>query len=162
MTRFVAIACAILLTPGAWSAETPSLAELRAIPASSPLRPWALGEAAKILYRNEDWSAFFGLAYYIRLHGGQPKVRALEALALIRHCRWTEAYAVAQEPQIASEAAPIIAFLKMQPGLVEKPAPVPPPSFERRRHFWAVQGPRLEDPFRWRLLIDSQCPEKKP
>lgn len=133
--------------------------------ADSGLRSWQLGEAAKARYRQEDWPAFFGLARYIHLHANELEcarhVRALEALARLRHCRWSEAAAIAQEPALTEEAAAIRAFLSLQPSLVEQPAPIAAPAFSRRRWFWQFGDAMKSDPLRWRVVVESLCPEAR-
>jgi hypothetical protein len=129
----------------------------------SSLRSWELGEAAKARYRAGDWPAFFGLALYVERHAPEldcaPQVRLLEALARLRHCRWAEASRLASEPAIAGQAAPLQAFLELQPGLVEQPSRIAPPAFSRRRWFWQLSEPREKDPLQWRVVVESLCPE---
>lgn len=78
-----------------------ALPALEAIPTSSPYFAWALLERARILYRAERWSEFFGTTYYLRLRFPESSqavsAQLLETLGLMRHCHWDEARSLWRE-----------------------------------------------------------------
>lgn len=68
-----------------------ALRSLQKIPAESELQPWALHEAMKVLYGQQRWTQFFGLASFAREHypisDMRDEMQLLEILALLRHCQ---------------------------------------------------------------------------
>ena len=101
----------------------------------------ALVEIQKINYIQEDWNRFFGLASYYRkkllssqekaILNFQQNLLALEALALIRHCRFSSArqvieWSLALAKNIKKPALKIqktAHFLKLQTKVGDKEKP---------------------------------------
>lgn len=71
---------------------------LENIPSSDPDFASAVGEIQKLHYRHQDWRKFFAYAQFYRLKYLSEEARpvsgrliALEAMALAKHCRWSNA-----------------------------------------------------------------------
>lgn len=133
-------------------------------------------EIQKINYIEQDWDRFFGLAYYYRKKflysytvsekNFKQEVLALEILALIRRCRFSEAsrvikWSLALAKKIKKDSSKIqktIYFFKLGKHLGEKEAWEI--DLEKQMDLWSVT-PRnirwLSNPKHVRVKVSNQC-----
>ena len=136
----------------------------------------AIVEIQKINYIQKDWSRFFGLAVYYRkkllssykesLKSFRQEMLALEILALIRHCRFSEALEIIEwslklAGELKKDSSKInktVHFFKFkkQVGNVKTQKT----DWKKQIHLWPVKSDRvkwLSNPKHLRMRVKSQC-----
>ena len=149
------------------------LAQLRKIPLNSSQAPWAMLEAAKIYYREQQWGHFFGISFFARKKFPDTKetdkLKLLETLALIRHCQWEFALELAKEGERLSKPPEkdqftfLLEFLPLATSLPTKNNPAKDTTTPSRRRLWPVRTLQkvFLDPFKYNRIIEPLCLEKK-
>jgi hypothetical protein len=153
----------------------PGLALLKKISAPSKFQNWAITEAAKVYYRQQQWPSFFGLASFARQHflhsSALDEIRLLEILALLRHCQ-NEA-AIEQVRLGLGQSTPgARKSFEMLASLLEV-APTAPDeekiaqtadraagdSFFRGKHLWPVPVAAAHnlDPWKLKRKVETRC-----
>lgn len=136
----------------------------------------AILELQKINYIEEDWDRFFGLASYYRkkllysteisVQNFRQEMLALEILALIRHCRLSEALRIIEwslwlAREINEDSSKIqktVHFLRLKTKIGEKR--VQKTDWERQINLWPVDTEsvkRLTNPKYLRMKVNSKC-----
>lgn len=135
--------------------------------------PWAIVEAGKVYYRLERWTEFFGIASYVR--NSLPttveteRLRLLETLGFLRHCRTEEAKQLIAEtletalPQNKKNFQTLADLLDVAPtapdadtGEDQTPrnaVKIP------RRQLWPIPATKSANlnPFQMRRKVESLC-----
>ena len=136
----------------------------------------AILEIQKINYIEKDWDRFFALASYYRkrllysteisVENFRQEMLALEILALIRHCRLSEALRIIEwslwlAREINKDSSTIqktVHFFKLKTKIGEKK--VQKIDWERQINLWPVDTEsvkRLGNPKHLRMKVNSQC-----
>lgn len=160
-----------------------ALEALMQTPRDSAELPLAVLESARIHYKQGRWSEFFGLAAYGRLAWPNTviaeKLRILESMALLRHCRVEKASGVLSIPAPASfdkapKAPPFMKARKLMTDWLQiaKEATFNDPSKDPKKkpegvfqheNYWPVKleagGVSKLDPFKFRLPLPPLCEE---
>ena len=138
----------------------------------------ALLEIQKINYIEADWSRFFGLTFYYRkkllatkrmtADNFRQKMPALEILALLRHCRFEEAFHIMEwslktaqrAGKDASQIQKAADFFKLKEKVGDSKSKAVWMDWQNRVHLWPVnfnQLKGLDNPKRLRAQVKSKC-----
>lgn len=166
--------------PVACTAEKVEDVESRYRNAGDAERPALLFEVARCRYAAGRWAEFFGMAAYARAQGGtslaDEKLRLLDVLASVRHCRTDRARALLAEMSAPSDALAVLArrLTLTLDALPVKISQITKPSEKSKRTngldkhamHWPVSATsenlRGKDPFRLQLPVAPECEETLP
>jgi hypothetical protein len=150
---------------------------------SDPTYLDALTELQKIRFKQGDWQAFFGGAFYYRkkflsaeagLHSNfRSRILSLEALALAEHCRWEQARTLAQasldmaralKNSGEAELKDTLDYVELShafpKALASRSEPGTPSVLFSSTLFWKIQNQSIASirhPEILRVKVDNQC-----